>query len=100
MALDPVRSEGLAEVRDVGLDDVPRLLGRLLPPQLVDQRLGGHELVGTKHQVREDGALLRPAEGDGAVPHVHLEGAEDAEQHHAAGTVRHDRGRPSPRSAP
>ena len=84
VALDPVRSEGLAEMRDIGLDDVPGLLGRLLPPDLVDQGLRGHELVRTKHQVREDGALLRPAEGDGAVSPLHFEGAEDAEQHHAA----------------
>jgi hypothetical protein len=86
-ALDPVVTEGSPEVRDVGLDDVPRRLGWLLGPDLVDQGLGGHELVRTKNQVRENGALLGPAEGDVVSPHVHLERAEDPEQRHALGTA-------------
>jgi hypothetical protein len=100
VALDPVVTEGLPEVRDVGLDHVAGLLGWLLRPDLVDQRLGGHELVRTKNQVREDGALLGPAKGDGVSPHVHLERAEDPEQRHAVGIARDGGAGPSASSAP
>ena len=62
MALDSVVTEGFPKVRDVGLDDVAGPLG-WLGPDLVDQRLGGYELVRTKNQVGEDGALLGAAEG-------------------------------------
>ncbi len=79
VALDPVVAEGLPEVRDVGLDDVPGFLGRFFAPDLVDQRLGGHELVRADEQVGEDRALLRPAEGDRPAPRVDLERSEDAE---------------------
>ena len=81
MALDAVVAERLPEVRDIGLDDVPRLLGRLLAPDLVDQGLGGHELVRADEQMREDRALLGPAERDRAAPRVHLERPQDAELH-------------------
>jgi hypothetical protein len=88
VALNSVVTEGFPEVRDVGLDDVAGLLGWLLGPDLVDQGLGGHELVRTKNQVGEDGALLGPAKGDGVSPNVHLERPEDPEQRHAVGTAR------------
>jgi hypothetical protein len=88
VALDSVVIEGFPEMRDVGLDNVAGLLGWLLRPDLVDQRLGGHELVRTKNQVRENGALLGPAKGDGVSRHVHLERPEDPEQRHAVGTAR------------
>ena len=73
------RAEGLPEVRDIGLDDVPRRLRRLVAPDLVDQGLGGHELVRAHEEMGQDRALLRPAERDGPVSRVHLERPEDAE---------------------
>ena len=100
MALDSVVIEGFPEVRDVGLDDVAGLLGWLLGPDLVDQGLGGHELVRTKNQVGEDGALLGPAKGDGVSPHVHLERPEDPEQRHAVRTAGDGGAGPSASSAP
>ena len=62
VALDAVASDGLSEVRDVGLDDVPCLLGRIFAPDLVDQGVGGHELIRAEEEMCQDGALLRPAE--------------------------------------
>ena len=100
VALDSVVTEGLPEVRDVGLDDVAGLLGWLLGPDLVDQGLGGHELVRTENQVGEDGALLGPAKGDGVSPNVHLERAENPEQRHAVSTAGHGAAGPSASSAP
>ena len=81
LALDPVAAERLAEVRDIGLDDVPGLIGRLFAPDLVDEGIGGHELVRADEEMRQDRALLRPAERDGAASRVHLEWPEDAELH-------------------
>ena len=76
-------AQRLAEVRHVGLEDVARLLGRLLTPDIVDQDVSGDDLVRADQQVRQDRALLRPSEGDRAVPRVDLERSQDAELHRA-----------------
>ena len=86
VALDPVAAEGLPEVRDVGLDDVPSLLWRLFTPDLVDQGVGRHELVRADDETRQDHALLGAAERDGADSGVHLERPEDVESQSSLGT--------------
>ena len=81
--LQQVLAEGPTKVGDVGLQRVPGSLRRLLAPDLGDQRVRRHQLIGADHQVGEHGALLRPAEGDRAVPRVDLERSQDAELHSA-----------------
>ena len=74
------------EIRDVGLQGVAGLPGRLLAPDLVDQGVGRHHLVGAHQEVGEDGALLRPAERQRTVARVDLERAEHTELHPATVT--------------
>jgi hypothetical protein len=79
--LDAVVTEGFAEMPDVGLDDVPSLLGRVLTPDRVDQGVGKHELVRPDNQMGKDRALLRSTQGDGAMGPVHFERPEDLKVH-------------------
>ena len=81
VALDTVGAEDLPEARDVGLDDVPRFLRRFFAPDLVDERLGRHELIRADEQMGEDRALLRSPEWDRSAPRVDLQWPEDAELH-------------------
>ena len=80
-ALDPIAADGLPEMRDIGLEDVPSLLGRLVAPDPVDQGVGGYELVRADEEMRKDRPLLRPAERDGATSRIHLERPQNAEMH-------------------
>jgi len=52
-------AEALAQAENVGLKCVPRLRWWVLAPDVVDQRIGGNNLVRLHQQVREDGPLLR-----------------------------------------
>ena len=54
-------------MRHVGLEDVPRLLGRSPPPDSSIRSSAGTSWFARK-QVRQDRALLRPSEGDRAPP--------------------------------
>jgi hypothetical protein len=76
-------TEALAQARDVRLEGVPRLSGRFLAPDLVDQRVGRHDLVRAHEQVREDGALLGAPQGHRTVTRVDLQRPEHAELHPA-----------------
>ena len=82
----PLRQHSLApeSLPDPGHSDLERLarrLGRLLAPELVDQAVGGDDLIGVQEQVSENRLLPRPAEGDGVSSLEHLERPEDPELH-------------------
>ena len=78
--LESIVAQCLADVRHERLQGVASLLGGRLD-ELVDLHLGRHDRVGTDEQARQDGALLRPSEGDRAIPRVDLERSQDAELH-------------------
>ena len=65
-------AEAPPEIRYVGLQGVAGLPGRLVTPDLVDQDLGRHHLVGAHQEVGEDGALFWPAERQRAISRVDL----------------------------
>ncbi len=67
LTLDALGAEGAPQERDVGLDDAPRGLRRVVAPDQIDQGLGGDERVGTHDEVSQDGALLGPAEWERAL---------------------------------
>ena len=63
---------------------VKRLVGalrRVLAPELVDQPVGGDDVVGMEQKHREKRARLGTAEGDLAAFVPHLERAQDPELH-------------------
>ena len=82
-ALQDPLTQGLAEVRYVRLERVACLPGGLVAPDLIDQRVGGDDLVRADQEVGENGALLRTAEGHGAISGVDLQRAEQTELHPA-----------------
>ena len=59
--LDRARLELVTQPRDVDLDGLRRLLGRLLP-ELADQALQGNGPAGAKQERGKDGLLPRAAE--------------------------------------
>jgi hypothetical protein len=77
--LDPVVPDDLPEVRHIRLDDLACRLGRLFPPHLVQQRLGGHHLVWPDQQVSEHRALLRPTERKRTASGVDFEWSQQPE---------------------
>ena len=56
-------------------------LERVLAPHVVDQAVGGNDLVGAEEEGGEEGARLRPAEGNLTAPVPHLERPQDPELH-------------------
>jgi hypothetical protein len=58
LRLDPVRTESLAQPRDVSLKSAARRLRRLVAPHLVDQPLGRHHPVRLEDEQRQDESLL------------------------------------------
>ena len=63
------------------MDRAPGGLGRLAAPHLVDEGLGGHQLVRADEEVREHRPLLGPTERDRTFGTRHVERAEDLEAH-------------------
>ena len=57
----PVRVKRLAQPRHVRLDAVRGAGGRPIAPELVDQDVPGHDLVGAQQEDSQQRALLRPA---------------------------------------
>ena len=91
-ALDPLGAERLAEMRDVGLQGVPRRLRRFVAPQFVDQGRRRDRVVRTEDQVQQHRALLGATQHDRPVVDVDLERPEHLESHratvHGRGCVR------------
>ena len=85
---DPVGAEGLAELRDVVLDRVQRLLGRAHSPELVDQAVGRDDLVRAGEQQGEQRSLALTPECKRAVGVDHLQGPKDPELHLSARSQR------------
>ena len=50
----------------------------IVPPDLVEQLLDGHDLATTEEQDRENSPLLAPAQLERAVPNLGFEPAENA----------------------
>ena len=97
-ALDPPVAEHLAQPRYVRLQRVPCRIGWILAPEIIDQPFGRHGPVRLKDQVRQDGALLGPADRKRTAIIQDLHGPEHPELH--AATVRRRRGeRKRPRPA-
>src|SRR5262249_51322516 len=63
-AFDAVRAECLAHPRDIGVERLAGIVGRLLAPDPVDQPVARDALVRVEEEDREQGALLRATEGD------------------------------------
>ncbi len=86
----PGVAERLAELRDVHLDAVRGAPGRRPAPELLDQPIDRHGLVGAQHEDREQRALLRAPDPDDLAVLTGLERSEDAELEHVRrGTVTH-----------
>jgi hypothetical protein len=60
-----IRLQHPAQVRHVGLQRGGRLAGWLLTPQLLDQPVQRHHLVGVHQQHRQQDALLWPSQLEG-----------------------------------
>ncbi len=80
-------SQRLAKLRDVDLDDLRGRRRRTVPPELVDQAIGGDDLVAVKEQNGEHRALLRSAEGDLTSLPADLERPEDPKLHPRSASV-------------
>ncbi len=85
--LDGRRPERLAEPRHVDLHGGGGRRRRILPPQLVDDPVGGHDPVGVEEEQREDRSLPHPAEGHTSRAVAHFEWAEQQELHRASASV-------------
>ena len=93
-------SQSLAKLRDVHLDDLRGGRRRTVAPELVDQAIGGDDLVAVKEQNGEHRALLRSAEGDLTSLRADLERPEDPKLHLRAASVnRADSGHNRPDNA-
>ena len=84
----PVRLEGLAQVRDVGLQRSRGPGRRLAAPQVLRHPVGRHHRTARGQQDREDGTLARPAQVDRAAAEVRIAAAEHA---HPQRGHRHER---------
>jgi hypothetical protein len=80
-------SQSLAKLRDVDLDDLRGRRRRTVAPELVDQAIGGDDLVAVKEQNGEHRALLRSAEGDLTSLRADLERPEDPKLHLSSASV-------------
>jgi hypothetical protein len=67
------RFQRLPEPRDVYLQGVLRTRGGMLPPQLVDQDIAGHRLVGAEKENCEQRALLLAADIEDVAVHAGLD---------------------------
>ena len=76
---DHVAPERAAQVGDVALQDVGCRLRCLVLPDVVDEPLGRHHLVGVAEQDRKHGALPRPAQAGGSAADPRFQRAEDVE---------------------
>jgi hypothetical protein len=79
LEVDPVWREHSAEPRDVGLQGMSCRGGRILPPDLVDQALVGHDVARAKEQGSENCPLLAAAQLEGAFLDLGFERTEDTE---------------------
>ena len=79
-----VRPQQLAQPRDVDVHRLDGRLGQILSPQLVDEPVGGDELVGIHQQDRQQGTLSHSSERERPGIAAHLQRAEDPEIHHEA----------------
>ena len=71
--------ERLAKMRDVALEHVRGGLRRRVTPQVVDQSVGGDDLVRTQQEQREHSPLLRASEWERRPTGSDLQRAQDAE---------------------
>ena len=74
---DRVLAQRVAQIRDVALQDVGGGLGRLVPPDVVDQPARGDDLVRVQEQHREHRALPRPTQRQRTALIECLERSED-----------------------
>ena len=87
LGLQQTVAERLPQLIDVAVDDLGRSDGRVVAPDLVDQGLGGHDLLAPQHEQGQQGAWFGRADLDiAAVPADH-ERAEDAELHRLSFTL-------------
>ena len=73
--------QGLAQPRDVHLDDLCGARRLLVRPELVDELFARDDLVRVDEEQGEDAALLAPADVEHALPVDDLERAEDPKVH-------------------
>ncbi len=59
----------------------------MLTPELVDETVGGYDLAHPHEQEAQEGPLLLPSEGDGAVLADDFERPEDPEVRHRCARV-------------
>ncbi len=71
----------LAQSRDVDAQRSGGVLRRVLAPELVDQPVGGNDLVRVEEENGEKRTRLGPAQGDLAFSVPHLERSQDPELH-------------------
>jgi len=71
----------LAQPGDVPMQRGRRGLRRLVAPELVDQAVGGDDLVGVEQEKREEGAALPASELERTVAIEHLERPEQPKLH-------------------
>jgi hypothetical protein len=82
LAVDAIRTDDLAEARDVVVERMRRARRRPFPPQAVDQAIAGDDLVRVEQEDREERALLRPSERKLTTVVPYLDGAENSELHY------------------
>ena len=79
-----------AQSRDVDAQCGGGSLGRVLAPELVDQPVGGNDLVGMEEEQGEEGTWLGAAQGYLAAVVPRLERSQDPELHLTGGTLTAD----------
>ena len=84
-----IRRKRLAKARHVHTERSCRVLGRILSPEVVDQAVGGNDLVRVQEESDEEGALLRAAEPTLAALVPNLYRPEDAKFHGGPGGGRY-----------
>ena len=74
-----VAGQRTAETRYANLEGLPHRRRRPLAPQLVDEPVGRHRLVGAQEEQGEDCTFLRPGDLDGPAVVQDFERPEDPE---------------------
>src|SRR6266498_4594423 len=74
---DTALRERSAQTRDGRLECVRRRRRDILPPQLHEQALGRHDLVGVQHEQGKDSPLARPPKRDAQPAFRNLERTQD-----------------------
>ena len=77
--------EPLAQVAEVGVQRARAVAGLRLPPQGVDEPVGGDHVTAGEHEQGQDGALLEPAEVDRLAVAAGRHLAEDADRKRPVG---------------